>query len=106
MIHEAPARPGILRTALITIPAIVIVGSLIGYLSNSGFANAWYAPLQKPVFQPPAWMFGVVWALLYALLGLALAIVLREPPSNERRDALSLFGGQLAINFAWSPVFF
>jgi tryptophan-rich sensory protein len=51
-------------------------------------------------------MFGVVWTLLYALLGIALAIVLREPPSKQRRDALWLFGGQLALNFAWSPIFF
>jgi tryptophan-rich sensory protein len=97
---------GTLRTALLTIPAIVILGSLIGYWSNSGFSNDWYGPLLKPSFQPPAWMFGVVWTILYAMLGLALAIVLREPPSKLRRDALWLFGGQLALNFAWSPVFF
>ena len=97
---------GILRTALITVPAIVIIGSLMGYFSNSGFSNAWYAPLQKPAFQPPPWMFGVVWTLLYTLLGIALAIVFNTPPSKERRDALWLFGGQLALNFAWSPVFF
>jgi tryptophan-rich sensory protein len=84
----------------------VIVGSLMGYLSNSGFENSWYAALQKPSFQPPAWMFGVVWTMLYTLLGLALALILQEPPSSQRRDALWLFGGQLALNFAWSPVFF
>ena len=99
-------RLGILRTALFTVPAIVVVGSLIGYFSNSGFSNSWYAPLQKPGFQPPAWMFGVVWTILYSMLGVALAIVLKEPQSKQRRDALWLFGGQLALNFAWSPVFF
>jgi tryptophan-rich sensory protein len=78
----------------------------MGYLSNSGFENGWYAELRKPSFQPPAWVFGVVWTTLYTMLGLALAIVLREPPSKRRRDALWLFGGQLALNFAWSPVFF
>ena len=99
-------RSAVLRMALLTIPAIVIVGTLIGYLSNSGFSNGWYAPLQKPSFQPPGWVFGVVWTTLYTLLGLALAIVLQQPPSRERRDGLWLFGGQLALNFAWSPVFF
>src|SRR5512139_89211 len=78
----------------------------MGYLSNSGFENGWYADLQKPSFQPPSWMFGVVWTILYSLLGLALAIVLQEPSSKDRRDALWLFGGQLLLNFAWSPVFF
>ncbi|WP_294120415.1 TspO/MBR family protein [Sphingomonas sp.] len=96
----------ILRTSLLTIPATVIVGTLIGYWSNSGFSNAWYIPLQKPSFQPPAWLFGVVWTLLYTLLGIALVIVINASPSKERRDALWLFGGQLALNFAWSPVFF
>jgi len=94
------------KVAIITVPAIVMVGLLMGYLSNSGFENGWYAVLQKPSFQPPAWMFGVVWTTLYTLIGIALALVLREPPSNQRRDALWLFGGQLALNFAWSPVFF
>ena len=106
MATEARLGRPVWKTAIITIPAIVIVGSLMGYLSNSGFENSWYADLRKPSFQPPAWMFGVVWTTLYTLLGLALALVLREPPSKRRRDALWLFGGQLTLNFAWSPVFF
>jgi tryptophan-rich sensory protein len=97
---------GVLKTALITVPAIVIVGTLMGYLSNSGFSNSWYAGLTKPAFQPPAWAFGLVWTILYALMGIALAMVLNEPPSQRRSNALWLFGGQLALNFAWSPVFF
>jgi tryptophan-rich sensory protein len=97
---------GVLKTALITVPAIVIIGTLMGYLSNSGFSNSWYAGLTKPAFQPPAWAFGVVWTILYALMGIALAMVLNEPPSQRRSNALWLFGGQLALNFAWSPVFF
>jgi tryptophan-rich sensory protein len=97
---------GVLKAALITVPAIVIVGTLMGYLSNSGFSNSWYAGLTKPAFQPPAWAFGVVWTILYALMGIALAMVLNEPPSQRRSNALWLLGGQLALNFAWSPVFF
>jgi benzodiazapine receptor len=103
---EARVSGSVWKTAVITIPAIVILGTLMGYLSNSGFENGWYADLRKPGFQPPSWMFGVVWTILYALLGFALAIVLQEPPSKERRDALWLFGGQLLLNFSWSPVFF
>jgi benzodiazapine receptor len=106
MSTEAHDRAQVWKLAIITIPAIVIVGTLMGYLSNSGFENGWYADLRKPAFQPPAWMFGVAWTILYTLLGLALAIVLREPPSSQRRDALWLFGGQMILNFSWSPVFF
>ncbi|HET9398279.1 MAG TPA: TspO/MBR family protein [Sphingomicrobium sp.] len=105
MAAETKEKP-VWKIAIVTVPAIVIVGILMGYLSNSGFENGWYAALQKPSFQPPAWMFGVVWTTLYTLLGIALAFVLNEPPSRMRRDALWLFGGQLVLNFAWSPVFF
>ena len=97
---------GIWKKALVTVPAIVVVGSLMGIVSNSGFENGWYAALDKPAFQPPGWAFGVVWTTLYTMLGIAVAAILDEPPSPLRRTALTLFFVQLAINFAWSPIFF
>ncbi|MEP7315406.1 MAG: TspO/MBR family protein [Sphingomicrobium sp.] len=97
---------GIWKKALITVPTIVIVGSLVGILSNSGFENGWYFKLVKPTFQPPGWVFGAVWTTLYTMLGIALATILSEPDSKQRRTALALFGVQLGLNFAWSPIFF
>ncbi|WP_037501022.1 TspO/MBR family protein [Sphingomonas jaspsi] len=97
---------GIWKKALITVPALVIVGGLMGYLSNSGFGNPWYDALERPAFQPPGWAFGAVWTTLYTMMGIALATILDQPPSKQRRDALWLFFGQLALNFSWSPVFF
>ena len=97
---------GLWKRALITVPAIVIAGSAMGLVSNSGFANRWYADLVKPAFQPPGWVFGAVWTALYIMLGIALAAALDQPMSKLRRDGLWLFGGQLLLNFAWSPVFF
>lgn len=94
-----------LKRALIIAPVIMIVGSLIGGLSGSGDGD-WYASLQKPSFQPPGWAFGVVWPILYAMQGVALAIILGEPESRERNVAIGLFAAQLALNFLWSPVFF
>ena len=94
------------KLALVTAPAIVVLGSLSGYLSQSGFENSWYAPLDKPSFQPPGWAFGVVWTILYALMGVALALVLAAPPSKPRRRGLVLFFAQLLLNYSWSPVFF
>ena len=97
---------GIWKRALIAIPIIVLGGLAMGWLSNSGMDNGWYRGLEQPAFQPPSWMFGVVWTTLYALMGLALAIIWNEPPSRQRSTAIQLFGVQLALNFAWSPVFF
>jgi tryptophan-rich sensory protein len=94
------------RIALVTAPAILLLGLLSGWLSNSGYGNGWFAALAKPDFMPPGWAFGVVWPVLYVLMGIALAMVLAEPPSKRRSNALMLFFAQLALNFAWSPVFF
>lgn len=94
------------QATLLTVPAVVILGSASGWLSNSGFGNPWFDALHKPFFMPPGWTFGLVWTLLYALLGIAVAIILVQPPSPARRKALTLFFAQLLLNFAWSPIFF
>jgi hypothetical protein len=57
------------RYALITVPAIVLLGSLSGWISNSGYGNEWFDALDKPFFMPPGWAFGVVWPILYACWG-------------------------------------
>ncbi|WP_324808258.1 TspO/MBR family protein [Sphingomonas sp. LY29] len=106
MTTETRDDRGLWKKALITVPAIVIVGSVMGIVSNSGFENGWYADLVKPAFQPPGWAFGAVWTTLYTMMGIALAAILNEPPSPMRRTALTLFFVQLALNFAWSPIFF
>jgi tryptophan-rich sensory protein len=97
---------GIWGKAAIAIPAIVLGGLAAGWLSNSGVENDWYAGLTRPGIQPPSWLFGPIWTTLYALMGLAVATIWNEPPSRERTNALRLFFVQLALNFAWSPVFF
>ncbi len=105
MAEEAPT-PSWSRIAILTAPLIVLLGSASGWLSNSGSGNAWFAALNKPFFMPPGWAFGVVWPILYLLMGIALAMVLAEPPSQRRRTALTLFAVQLALNLSWSPIFF
>jgi len=94
------------QIALVTVPAIVLAGSASGWLSGSGYGNPWFAALVKPFFMPPGYMFGIVWPTLYAMLGIALAMILAEPASPARRSALIVFFAQLALNFAWSPLFF
>lgn len=94
------------KYALIAVLAIEVLGGLSGWLSNSGFGNGWFDTLQKPTFMPPGIAFGLVWPVLYALLGVAVAMILAEPPSSRRTAALVLFFVQLALNFIWSPLFF
>lgn len=103
--HVESARPWG-RIALVTVPSIILAGSASGWLSNSGFGNPWFDALDKPSFMPPGFLFGIVWPALYALMGIALAMILAEPPSPRRRAAVTLFFLQLALNFAWSPIFF
>lgn len=100
-----PARPW-WKIALVTVPVLVVAGSAIGYLSNSGFSNGWYIPLEKPSFQPPGWAFGVVWTILYSFMGISLALLLSRPASPQRSLALTLFVAQLLLNWSWSPTFF
>jgi benzodiazapine receptor len=66
----------------------------------------WYAGLEKPSFNPPNWIFGPVWTTLYVSMAFALWRILRAPASGPRRTALILFFLQLALNAAWSWLFF
>jgi tryptophan-rich sensory protein len=94
------------KLALVCVLLIEAAGGLSGWLSNSGYDNGWFASLNKPPFMPPGWAFGIVWPILYAMLGVALSIVLAKPEGDRRRVALALFFVQLVLNFAWSPIFF
>ena len=94
------------KIATVTCPVIILLGSLSGWLSNSGYGNPWFDALNKPFFMPSGWAFGVVWPILYLLMGISLAMILAEPSSPRRKKGLILFFVQLALNFAWSPIFF
>lgn len=90
---------------MITVPVIVLLGFASGWLSNSGYGNAWFDKLVKPAFMPPGWAFPIAWTTLYVLLGVALALVI-EARGGPRQLAIALFAAQLLLNLAWSPVFF
>ena len=67
-------------------------------------ASEWYRRLSKPRWAPPAAVFGPVWTLLYVLMGIAAWRVSAE--GEQGRGALRLFGLQLLLNGAWTPIFF
>lgn len=66
----------------------------------------WYTALNKPSWNPPGWVFGPVWTVLYALMAMAAWIVWMRGGFRIQRRPLALFLVQLALNAAWSPVFF
>ena len=111
MATTTPGRLPGRRDALIIAAAAVAV-NLIGAVGVpfTAAGSAWFAALELPGFYPPSWAFGVVWPVLYALCGAAAALVFlagRDGAASVRRvrTALALFGVQLAVNVAWSPVF-
>jgi len=66
----------------------------------------WYTHLAKPAFNPPAWVFAPVWTLLYLVMGIAAWLVWRQRAVARVTPALALFLVQLALNAAWSWLFF
>lgn len=99
-------RLGFVRWALLTVPLIVFLGFLSGKAANSGYGNRWFDALEKPALMPPGWAFGVAWTILYVMMALALAIILHARGAKGRGVAILLFLIQLAMNLAWSPLFF
>ena len=103
---QGQLRMSFLRWALVTVPLILFLGFLSGRVSNSGNGNPWFDALTKPDWIPPGWVFGVVWSMLYVLMGIAIAIILNARGAKGQRAAIGLFTGQLVLNLAWSPTFF
>ncbi|MBW2996610.1 tryptophan-rich sensory protein [Candidatus Woesearchaeota archaeon] len=84
---------------------IPFIASAIGSLFTASSVSTWYADLVKPSFNPPGWIFGPVWTLLYLLMGIALYLVWVEK-AKDKETAYWLFGVQLFFNALWSVLFF
>jgi tryptophan-rich sensory protein len=99
-------RMSFLRYALVTVPAVLLLGMISGAASNSGYENRWFAALRKPEFMPPGWAFPVAWTILYVLLGVVLAMILHARGARGRGLLIGLFLLQMLLNYSWSPLFF
>ncbi|MCB2065165.1 MAG: tryptophan-rich sensory protein [Erythrobacter sp.] len=100
----AQLRASLIRWLLFLVPLVM----LLGFLSSQfGSANTpWFAALAKPATFPPPATFGIVWTVLYVMMGAALAMVCAAWGSRGRGLAIVAFVVQFALNLAWSPTFF
>ena len=96
----------LLRWILFIVPMTILLGFLSGQIAGSGEENRWFNALTKSELQPPGWLFGVAWTILYAMIGTAFAMVLHARGAPLRGIAVVLFLVQYALNLFWSPLFF
>lgn len=99
-------RLSLFRWALVLIPGVLLLGMLSSAAAGSGPGNAWFDDLAKPATTPAPEIIQIVWTVLYILMGLALAMVVAARGASGRRIAIIAFAVQLALNLAWSPLFF
>jgi benzodiazapine receptor len=81
----------------------------VGSIYTYDALRDWYAKLEKPSFTPPSWVFGPVWTVLYAMMGLSLYLASHrrtEQDGGVGRASRVLFGIQLVLNVLWSYIFF
>lgn len=92
------------RKLIICILIPLAVGGIAAFLTRDSMQT--FDTLNKPPLSPPAWLFPVVWTILYTLMGIASYIVLTSGKTYRARSALTVYGIQLAFNFLWSIIFF
>ena len=96
---------------IIRIAVVLTTCLLVGYFSGMVTRDSittWYPTLVKPSFNPPNWVFAPVWTILYIMMGVAGGMVwnrLEQDPENVKK-AFTFFIIQLALNAAWSVIFF
>ena len=104
-IHAA-GRPGGWKRLALFMALTLAVGAVAGFATATS-VSTWYATLNKPAFNPPNGVFGPVWTVLYVMMAISAWRVWQAPgPERNRHAALSTWAVQLALNFAWSFLFF
>jgi benzodiazapine receptor len=103
---EAPALGVRSLAALAGFVVLCFIVAAVGGAVTATSVGTWYAGLAKPSFNPPDWVFGPVWTVLYVMIAVAGWRVWRRRGEGGARLALGAWGLQLALNLVWSLVFF
>ena len=105
------AMSSIVSSIQLYLPAATIIllpnlgGVVSGLFSSSGNSD-WYKTLKKPSFTPPNWVFGPAWTSIYACMGVSSYMIFKQGGFSAQVFPLALYGTQLLLNWAWSPIFF
>ncbi|MBI2278612.1 MAG: tryptophan-rich sensory protein [Candidatus Brennerbacteria bacterium] len=93
--------------ALVVAVGASLLAGAIGSIFTASSVSLWYPTLMKPALNPPSWVFGPVWTVLYVLMGIAAFLVWRQGwERRDVKDALKIFALQLVLNALWSVLFF
>lgn len=86
---------------------VSLLAGFLGSLFTVTQVGSWYDLLAKPAFNPPNYLFGLVWTILFILIALAVFLVLKKNLKDKQiKNALVIFGAQLIFNILWSFFFF
>lgn len=77
------------------------IGFTSGQLTDT--SSDWFLDLNKPVIYPPGYLFGLVWSILYVMMGVSLYLIIEK---TKEKLPYILFGSQLVLNFFWTIIFF
>lgn len=94
--------------AMIIFPLLMIIGGSLGAIITRKQIPLWYSKLNKSKLNPPNWVFGPAWTILYILIGIAGFLVwdINQEISEIHREQWLVYFAQILLNFIWTPVFF
>jgi tryptophan-rich sensory protein len=101
---KSQLRASLLRWSLFMVPLVLLIGFTAGRLG--GPDTAWFAGLNKPAIYPPPVVFGIVWSILFVMIGVSLALVASAWGASGRAAALIAFAVHFIGTQSWTAVFF
>jgi len=99
---EIVRQPGV-PSLLVAVSIPLVLGMIDGIVNSPG---PWYATLKKPWWNPPGFLFGLAWSVLYPVMGLASWLVWADGGFQKQGYPLALYAVQLMLNLAWPSLFF